>query len=39
MLSGGIRSIVQIEVLKLIEKELHGKIPIQSFFDMIIGEG
>lgn len=37
--NGGIRSIIQIEILKLIEKELHGKIPIQSFFDMVIGEG
>ncbi|KAF1960915.1 hypothetical protein CC80DRAFT_590230 [Byssothecium circinans] len=37
--NGGTRSIVQIEVLKLIEKELHGRIPVQSLFDMIIGEG
>lgn len=37
--SGGIRSIIQLEILTLIEKELGGRIPIQSFFDMIIGEG
>ncbi|PVH95746.1 hypothetical protein DM02DRAFT_731639 [Periconia macrospinosa] len=37
--NGGVRSIIQIEVLKLIEKELQGKIPIKSLFDMIIGEG
>ncbi|KAF2729081.1 hypothetical protein EJ04DRAFT_503032 [Polyplosphaeria fusca] len=37
--NGGIRSIIQVEILKLIEAELGGKLPIQSFFDMIIGEG
>ncbi|CAI6303542.1 unnamed protein product [Periconia digitata] len=37
--NGGVRSIIQIEVLKLIEKEFDGRIPIQSLFDMIIGEG
>jgi hypothetical protein len=26
-------------MLKLIEEQLNGKIPIRSFFDMVIGEG
>ncbi|KAF2122021.1 hypothetical protein BDV96DRAFT_640090 [Lophiotrema nucula] len=37
--NGGIRSVVQIEILKLIEKHFQDKIPIGTFFDMIIGEG
>ncbi|ORY05071.1 hypothetical protein BCR34DRAFT_572302 [Clohesyomyces aquaticus] len=36
---GGIRSIIQVEVLKLIERELRGKLPMQCFFDMIVGKG
>jgi patatin-like phospholipase/acyl hydrolase len=37
--SGGVRGVIQLEVLKLIEMELHGKLPIQCFFDMIVGKG
>jgi len=36
---GGIRSIIQLEILRLIEKEMNGKLPIQCFFDMIVGTG
>lgn len=35
--SGGIRGIAELEVLLHIEKALGGKIPIQSFFDLIVG--
>lgn len=35
--SGGIRGIMELEVLKAIETELGGTIPIQAFFDLIIG--
>ena len=34
--SGGIRGIVEIEILKAIQARL-GKIPIQAFFDLVIG--
>jgi len=37
--SGGIRSIIQLEILRLIEMEWNGKLPIQCFFDMIAGKG
>ncbi|KAF2259856.1 hypothetical protein CC78DRAFT_524125 [Lojkania enalia] len=37
--NGGIRSIIQIEILKLIENQLGGGLSIQSLFDIIIGEG
>lgn len=36
---GGIRGIVQLEVLRAIEKTLGGFLPIQSFFDLIVGTG
>lgn len=35
--SGGVRGIMELEVLKAIETELGGKIPIQAFFDLIVG--
>ncbi|KAK5119234.1 hypothetical protein LTR85_007848 [Meristemomyces frigidus] len=34
---GGIRSIVELQVLQLIEDALGGSLPIQAFFDLIIG--
>ncbi|KAK0515924.1 hypothetical protein JMJ35_001958 [Cladonia borealis] len=34
---GGIRGIVELEVLKAIEKALPADIPIRSFFDLIVG--
>ncbi|KAK3658833.1 hypothetical protein LTR56_001704 [Elasticomyces elasticus] len=34
---GGIRGIIELEVLRTIEKSLGGKIPIQAFFDLIVG--
>ena len=37
MFSGGVRGIIELEVLKAIETELGGKIPIQAFFDLIVG--
>jgi len=35
--SGGIRGIVILEVLRALENELGSKIPIQNFFDLIVG--
>ena len=34
---GGVRGIVELEVLKAIEKELPANIPITSFFELIVG--
>jgi patatin-like phospholipase/acyl hydrolase len=34
---GGMRGIVEIEVLRAIEGELGGHIPIREFFDLIVG--
>lgn len=34
---GGIRGIVELEVLKAIERQLPAGIPIRSFFDLIVG--
>lgn len=34
---GGIRGIVELEILKYIEKELGGGVNVQSFFDLIVG--
>ncbi|KAK4446666.1 acyl transferase/acyl hydrolase/lysophospholipase [Podospora aff. communis PSN243] len=34
---GGIRGIVELEVLKCIERALGGSLRIQSFFDLIVG--
>ena len=31
------RGIVELEVLKAIERDLPGKIPIRRFFDLIVG--
>jgi predicted acylesterase/phospholipase RssA len=36
---GGIRGVVQLEVLRAIEKALGGYLPIQAFFDLIVGTG
>ena len=36
---GGIRGIVQLEVLHAIEQCLGGHIPVQSFFDLMVGTG
>lgn len=35
--SGGIRGIVELEVLKAIEENLPLRIPIRNFFDLIVG--
>jgi hypothetical protein len=35
--SGGVRGIIELEVLKALEAELGGKLPIQAFFDLIVG--
>ncbi len=35
--SGGIRGVVELEILSALEKEIGGKIPIQEFFDLIVG--
>jgi hypothetical protein len=37
VIRGGMRGIVELEVLLEIERHLGGKIPIQSFFDLIVG--
>jgi patatin-like phospholipase/acyl hydrolase len=37
MSRGGIRGIVILEVLRQIELELGKRIPIQDFFDLIVG--
>jgi len=34
---GGVRGIIELEVLRAIEQALGGHIPIQSLFDLIIG--
>jgi hypothetical protein len=34
---GGIRGIVELEVLAEIERELGGQIPIVKFLDLIVG--
>ncbi|RMY73507.1 hypothetical protein D0863_03837 [Hortaea werneckii] len=36
---GGIRGIVQLEVLRAIEQTLGGHLPVQAFFDLIVGTG
>ena len=35
--SGGVRGIVELQVLLEIERKLGGKIRIQEFFDLIVG--
>ncbi|RYP02992.1 hypothetical protein DL764_005446 [Monosporascus ibericus] len=37
--AGGIRGIVQLQVLKAIERVLGPKLPIQHFFDLMVGTG
>jgi patatin-like phospholipase/acyl hydrolase len=39
IVSGGIRGLIQLEILRLIEKELDSKILIKAFFDIIVGKG
>jgi hypothetical protein len=34
---GGVRGIVELEVLRAIERALGGELPIQGFFDLIVG--
>ncbi|PIA80036.1 hypothetical protein CB0940_12119 [Cercospora beticola] len=34
---GGVRGIVELEVLHAIERELDGSLPVQAFFDLIVG--
>jgi patatin-like phospholipase/acyl hydrolase len=34
---GGVRGIIELEVLRAIECSLGGKIPVQRFFDLIVG--
>ncbi|KAH6647653.1 hypothetical protein BKA67DRAFT_394493 [Truncatella angustata] len=36
---GGVRSIVELQVLKAIKKVLGPKLPLQLFFDLIVGSG
>lgn len=36
---GGIRGVVQLEVLHAIEQCLGGRIQVQSFFDLVVGTG
>jgi hypothetical protein len=35
--SGGVRGIIALDVLRAIEQSLGGKIPVQRFFDLIVG--
>ena len=34
---GGMRGIVILEVLRQVQHELGGRIPIQDFFDLVVG--
>ena len=34
---GGMRGIVILEVLRHVQEELGGRIPIQDFFDLVVG--
>ena len=36
---GGIRSVVQLEILRAIENDLGGDMPVQKFFDLMVGTG
>lgn len=36
-LSGGTRGIVELEILRLIEQALSGRIAIRKLFDLIVG--
>lgn len=35
--SGGVRSIMQLEILRRIEREIGLDIPIDKYFDLIVG--
>ena len=35
--SGGMRGILELEILRAIKRALGGGIPIQAFFDLIVG--
>jgi hypothetical protein len=35
--SGGVRSIIQLEILSALEQEIKLGVPIQDFFGLIIG--
>lgn len=35
--SGGMRGIVELEVLKAIQNSIGVNIPLQTFFDLIVG--
>lgn len=37
MNSGGVRGIVELEALRAIERALGNDLPIQAFFDLIVG--
>ncbi|KAI9712097.1 MAG: hypothetical protein M1820_001806 [Bogoriella megaspora] len=37
LLGGGIRGIVELEILRLIEEAMGGNLPISIFFDLIVG--
>jgi hypothetical protein len=34
---GGVRGIIELEVLRSIERAIGGRIPVQRFFDLIVG--
>lgn len=36
---GGVRSLVQLEILRLLEEQWFGKLSIRCFFDLIVGSG
>ena len=36
---GGIRGVVQLEILRAIEQALGGHLPVQAFFDLLVGTG
>lgn len=36
---GGIRGIVQLEILRAIEQALDGHLPVQALFDLMVGSG
>ena len=36
-ISGGVKSLVQLTTLGIIEKQIGLGIPIQAFFDLVIG--
>lgn len=36
-LSGGIRGIIQLKVLEALERKINLGVPIQDFFDLVVG--